>query len=310
MHHRPYQAEADVELLQAFNAAAIARTDHCGYLHPGDIPHHIFSGNKHYDPSKLLRIWEDERGVAAWALIGPRHKGYDVQVRPDLRGGGFEREVLRFADERTVELMRQHGIEGEKLLGNAFRCDTARAKLLTELGWIREDAPPYVLNRGTLVGLPNPVVPDGYRIRSAHGPEEATTLAEIHVACFGATWTPDLYRRYMQAPGYDADREYVAVAPDGGFAAFTVTWHDDHNRIGLLEPVGTHPEHRRRGLGKAVVLHALHRMKEAGMTWATVANTGTNESSRALYEACGFTPWRLIDDYIKPIPAWSDQLGA
>ena len=160
MHHRPYQAEADVELLQAFNAAAIARTDHCGYLHPGDIPHHIFSGNKHYDPSKLLRIWEDERGVAAWALIGPRHKGYDVQVRPDLRGGGFEREVLRFADERTVELMRQHGIEGEKLLGNAFRCDTARAKLLTELGWIREDAPPYELNRGTPVGLPDPVVPD------------------------------------------------------------------------------------------------------------------------------------------------------
>jgi len=310
IHHRLYQAVADVELLQAFNAAAIAETDHCGYLHPGDIPHHIFSGNKLYDPRELLSIWEEKHGVAAWVLIGPRHKGYDAQVRPDLRGGGFEREVLQLADERTVELMRQHGIEGDKLLGDAFRCDTARVKLLTELGWMREDAPPYVLNRRTLVGLPDPVVPDGYRIRSARGLEEAAALAGIHVAAFGATWTPKLYRRYMQAPGYAAEREYVVIAPDGTFAAFTVTWHDELNRTGLLEPVGTHPDHRRRGLGKAVVLHALHRMKEAGMIWATVANTGTNEASRALYAACGFTPWHLIDDYIKPIPAWSDQLGA
>lgn len=147
MQNRPYQGDSDVELLQAFNAAAIAETDHCGYLHPGDIPHHIFSGNKRYDPSEILRIWEDEQGVAGWVLVGPRHKGYDAQVRPDLRGGDFEREVLQFADQRTLELMRHHGIEGDRMLGDAFRCDTARAQLLTELGWTRDDAPPYVLNR-------------------------------------------------------------------------------------------------------------------------------------------------------------------
>ena len=69
MHHRPYQGDSDVELLQAFNAAVIAETDHCGYLHPGDIPHHTFGGNKLYDPSAILRIWEDEQGVAAWVLF-------------------------------------------------------------------------------------------------------------------------------------------------------------------------------------------------------------------------------------------------
>ncbi|MBN1859740.1 hypothetical protein JW848_11150 [Candidatus Bipolaricaulota bacterium] len=57
--------------------------------------------------------------MAAWVLLGPRHKGYDAQVRPDLRGGAFEREVLQYADERTVELMRRHGIEGDRLLGDA-----------------------------------------------------------------------------------------------------------------------------------------------------------------------------------------------
>ena len=264
MRHRPYQGNSDVELLQAFNAAAIAGTDHCGYLHPGDIPHHIFSGNKLYDPSELLRIWEDAQGVAAWVLVGPRHKGYDAQVRPDLRGEDFERGVLQFADERTAELMRRHGIEGDQLLGDAFRCDTARSQLLTELGWTRDDAPPYVLNRTSLVDLPDPIRPDGYSLRAARGPDEAAALAEIHVASFGAAWTPELYRRYMTAPGYAAEREFVVVAPNGSFAAFTVTWHDALNRTGLLEPVGTHPDHRCRGLGKAVVLHAMHQMKAAG----------------------------------------------
>jgi len=51
-------------------------------------------------------------------------------------------------------------------------------------------------------------------------------------------------------------------------------------------------------------------MKPAGMTHATVANTGTNEASRALYEACGLTPWHLIDDHVKPVPARRDKLRA
>ncbi|MBN1859743.1 GNAT family N-acetyltransferase [Candidatus Bipolaricaulota bacterium] len=158
-----------------------------------------------------------------------------------------------------MELMRRHGIEGDQLLGDAFRCDTARVRLLTELGWTREDAPPYVLNRTSLTDLPAAMLPNGYNIRSARGPEEAAALAEIHVAAFpGAAWMPQLHRRYMEAPGYAAEREYEVVAPGGGFAAFTVTWHDHLNRVGLLEPVGTHPDHRRRSLGKAVVPHAMH----------------------------------------------------
>lgn len=302
MEARPYKNDSDVVLLRAFNAVAIAATDHCGYLHPGDIPHHIFSGNKQYDPGDVLRIWEDDQGIAAWVLIGPRHRSYDAQVRPDLRGSNFEREVISFADERTIELMRRYEIEGDKLLGDAFRCDAARIKTLLELGWVKEDELPYVLNRTSLDEIPEPVLPDGYTIRSARGPEEAAALVDIHIAAFTkATWTPELYRRYMTAPGYAAEREFVVVAPDGTFAAFAIAWHDDVNRIGLLEPVGTHFEHRRKGLGKAVVLHAMHQMKAAGMTHATVANEGTNEASRELYKSCGFKPWHFIEDYSKAI---------
>ena len=50
-----------------------------------------------------MTIWEDDQGVAAWLLADPSHKSFDAQVRPDLRGDDFEREVLEYADDRTVE---------------------------------------------------------------------------------------------------------------------------------------------------------------------------------------------------------------
>jgi len=46
----------------------------------------------------------------------------------------------------------------------------------------------------------------------------------------------------------------------------------------------------------------MHRRKAASTTHAAVANTGTNDASRALYTACEFEPWRFLDDYVKPAP--------
>ena len=104
---RTYSGEADLKLLQDFNAAAIAVTDHCGYLHPGDIPHHLYNGNRYYDPTEVMTIWEDDQGVAAWLLVGPGHKTYTAQVRPDLRAGdvrGFAGAVDRNGHRHILHL--------------------------------------------------------------------------------------------------------------------------------------------------------------------------------------------------------------
>lgn len=63
------QTTHDVALLQAFTGAAIAETGGCGHVHPGDIPHRLFNGNKAYRPEQVLSIWEDNGGVAGWALV-------------------------------------------------------------------------------------------------------------------------------------------------------------------------------------------------------------------------------------------------
>ena len=301
MMRRTYTGEADLKLLQDFNAGAIAVTDHCGYLHPGDIPHHLYSGNRYYDPAELMTIWDDDRGVVAWLLVGPRHKSYDAQVRPDLRGSDFERKVLEYADERTVELMHRHDISGDCIYGDAFRGDTARVELLAALGWESDNESPYVLNRTDINSIDVPALPEGYSFRSAIGIEDAAALAEVHTASFGAGWTPELYRQFMESPGYAPERELVIQAPDGTFVAFTVVWFDHLNSTGLFEPVGTHKDHRRRGFGRAIVMYGLQQMAAAGMEFATVAHFGQNEAARGLYQACGFKPWYLLDGYIKHV---------
>jgi len=301
MIKRTYSGKPDLTLLQDFNAAAIAVTDHCGYLHPGDIAHHIYTGNKYYDPAEVMTIWEDDQGVAAWLLTTPRRKSYDAQVRPDLRGGDFEREVLEYADARLVELMQRYDITSDCLYGEAFRGDTARAEVLMALGWEPDNELPYVLNRTEINAIDVPALPAGYSFRSAKGVEDAAALAEVHNASFGVGWTAELYRQVMNSPGYAPERELVIQAPDGTFSAFTIIWYDRLNRTGLFEPVGTHRDHRRRGFGRALLMYGMQQMAAAGMESASVAHFGDNEAARGLYQACGFKPWHLLDGYIKRI---------
>jgi GNAT superfamily N-acetyltransferase len=301
MRRRTYTGEADLELLQDFNAAAIAATDHCGYLHPGDIPHHIYSGNRHYDPTEILTIWENDQGVAAWLLVDTSHKSYDAQVRPDLRGGDFEREILEYAEDRLVDFMRRYDVTSDRIYADAFRGDTARAELLTALGWAPDHELPYVLNRTEINPIDVPALPEGYSIRSANGIEDAAALVAVHNGAFGGSWTLELYRRLMESPGYGPERELVIQAPDGSFAAFTIIWYDHLNRAGLFEPVGTHKDHRRRGFGRVLMMYGMQQMAAAGMEVATVANFGNNEAARGLYQACGFKPWHMVNGYTKCI---------
>ena len=301
MKKRTYTGEADLKLLQDFNAAAIAETDHCGYLHPGDIPHHIYNGNRYYDPVELMTIWEDNRGIAAWLLADVKHKSFDAQVRPDLQGKDFELEVLGFAGERILELIQRYKISGDCIYADAFRGDTARIQVLEALGWRRDGELPYVLNHTEIQPVDVPALPAGFSFLSVRGVEDAAALAEVHNGAFGSIWTPDLYRKVMESPGYQPERELVIQAPDGTFAAFCIIWFDHLNHMGLFEPVGTHRDYWRRGFGKAIMQFGMQKMTAAGMKFASVAHFGTNQAARGLYQSLGFKQWHLLDGYTKHI---------
>lgn len=301
MRKRNYDQPTDITLLQIFNAQQSKQTGGCGYIHTGDIFYHIYSGNKVLNPQKILTIWEDENGVAAWMLSSPRRKEFEVQVRTDLREDEFEKEVLLYGEKRTIELMKEHNVESDTLNCDLFGCDNRRKQLLLELGWTAACEAEYVYNRMPLENLPKPVQTTGYHIRPVKGVEEAARVAEVHNASFGSNWTSEEYLRMMESPGYCHELEFIAESDTGAFAGFTLTWHDSINKSGLLEPVGVHRDHRRKGLGKALVLHAIHHMKESGLEYAIVMNEMANKAALNLYRSCGFNPWKRLDTYQKEI---------
>ena len=278
VYSRPYRDAADLARLQQYNAAQIAQ-DACGWLHPGDIPHRLFNSGRGHQPSDLLRLWEDDAGaIVGWAMFIPQ-KGFDVQSHD----AAVIAEALAWAESSLTA----DTIETEVWDGDAFR-----TAILTQHGFAPDpDALPYSLTHRTLDDLPPvPALPEGFSIRAAAGVEEAAALAAVHAGSFGSQWTAAQYARVMESPGYTAERELVVVAPDGRFAAFTVTWHDTLNRIGYFEPVGTHLDFRRIGLARALMIHGMHTMRANGMTqaWVLHESAEENPASAALYAGLGF----------------------
>jgi mycothiol synthase len=288
-HSRPYRDADDLARLQHYNAAQMAQ-DACGWLHPGDIPHRLFNAGRRHKPADLLRLWEDDAGeIAGWALAIPQ-KRFDVQSHD----AAVIVEALAWVESTLM---------GDSIETEVYDSDAFRKPILTQHGFAPDpDSLPYTVTIRALDDLPPvPSLPEGFSIRTAAGIHEAEALAAVHAGSFGSQWTTAQYAQVMESPGYSAEREFVVVAPDGRFAAFTVTWHDTLNRLGYFEPVGTHEDFRRLGLARAMMIHALHAMRAAGMTHASVVHESAQENpaSAALYAGLGFTPQYSTRSWVK-----------
>ena len=147
-----------------------------------------------------------------------------------------------------------------------------------------------MLTERDLTTLETPVLPDGYRFRTADeaGPDAAV---QAHLDAWGAiAYSLESYEGLRATPPYRGDLHVLVEAPDGTMAASAVMWLDEANRTVEFEPVGTHPDHRRRGLGHAMLLHGMERARAAGATHATVACLGAegHRRARGLYYGVGF----------------------
>ncbi|MER5896121.1 GNAT family N-acetyltransferase [Streptomyces sp. NPDC001876] len=146
------------------------------------------------------------------------------------------------------------------------------------------------LNQRDLTDLEQPVLPEGFRFRTADeaGPEAAV---QAHLdAWTPSTYTAEGYEGVRQTAAYRGDLHVLVEAPDGTMASSTIMWLDEANRTVEFEPVGTHPDYRRRGLGRAMLLHGMHRARAAGATRAMVACLGApgHPQARGLYYGVGF----------------------
>jgi len=120
---------------------------------------------------------------------------------------------------------------------------------LPDPGALGDDGGWTQLNQRDLTDVERPVLPDGFRFRTAHqaGPQAAV---QAHADAWAPTaYTAESYQGVRQTAAYRGDLHVLVQAPDATMAASTIMWLDEVNRSVEFEPVGTHPQYRRRGGG-------------------------------------------------------------
>jgi mycothiol synthase len=296
VQRRPYRDE-DLGRLQGVLQGWIGEQGRCGYDHSGVLPHRIYENLRGRRPvGDLVHIWADGPEVVGLSICLRFGCAFDVFLAPRLRGTTVEDELLEDAYRTTARFAEP---AEEYILTDVFGADQARRAALAKVGFTEYRVWDDVRERSLEIPIGQSTV-DGFVVRPATV-DDAEGLAAARNASFAPAWTGEQYRReVMDKPGYDPDREIVAVAPDGRIAAYAVYWSDTRNRLGLFEPVGTHRDFRRLGLGQAVMRHAMDRMRAAGLTSVSVNHNEDNVAARRLYESLGFVRTDRTYGYRRP----------
>ncbi|MEV0775570.1 GNAT family N-acetyltransferase [Streptomyces sp. NPDC050433] len=217
---------------------------------------------------------KDVTGAHLVYQVHPDHAGLVDEVIGwyDGTAADIERRVTpSAADEFALKRWAAHGYETDPdSLG-----DTG--------SWIQ-------VNERDLTDVAEPVLPDGFRFRTA-GEAGPRAAVQAHLDAWAPSpYTAEAYEGVRRTAPYRGDLHVLVEAPDGTMAASTIMWLDEANRTAEFEPVGTHPDYRRLGLGRAMLLHGMRLARAAGADHMTVACLGApgHPRARGLYYGVGF----------------------
>jgi GNAT superfamily N-acetyltransferase len=216
----------------------------------------------------------DVTGAYLAYQVHPDHAGLVDEVIDwyDATAPGLERTVLPGAeDEFALTRWAAHGYQPDL----AALSDTG--------SWTQ-------LNERDLTDVETPVLPAGFRFRTAEAAGPAAAVQAHLDAWAPSTYSAQAYEGVRRTATYRGDLHILVEAPDGTMAASTIMWLDEANKTAEFEPVGTHPGYRRLGLGRAMLLHGMHQARAAGATHMTVACLGAPglPKARGLYYSVGF----------------------
>jgi len=200
--------------------------------------------------------------------------------------------MFTWAEEHLAAGLRSEGARDLSTIWISEH-DSAAIAHLTVRGFQRGKDDNLVFMARSLDDLgPAPPLPPGFQVRPVAGEHEVEMRAAAQHSAFESSWDMARYvaryRRFMQSPVYEPERDLMVVAPDGRAAAFCIVWLDDVNRTGHFEPVGTHADFSRQGLGKAVLWAGLRLVQACGMETATVCPNSSSAAAVALYKSVGF----------------------
>ncbi len=197
---------------------------------------------------------------------------------------GLERTVLpTAAEEFALKRLAAHGYETD-------------VEALGDTGYWTQ------LNERDLSDVELPVLPIGFRFRTADGVDPQAVVRAHVDAWTPSAYTAQSYKDVRETAAYRGDLHVLVEAPDGTMASSTIMWLDQANGTVEFEPVGTHPGYRRLGLARAMMLHGMHLARAAGATRATVVCLGApgHPAARGLYYGLGFRALSRDAPLIKP----------
>jgi GNAT superfamily N-acetyltransferase len=245
------------------------------------------------------RLWFVDGRLAAWGWVHlpyrvPRSDGsfreaeaanLNWQVhpdRPELLAG-----ILGWYDDMAGDVDRLLAVQSADVQAHAIVAAHGYA-FDTEAGsdngsWVQ-------FNVRELTEVPDPVLPQGFRFRTAADVRVADSAKAHRDAWHPASLTEAAFERVRRTWPYRADLHPLIEAPDGTLAATAIIWLDEATQTAEFEPVGTHRDFRRRGLGTALQLYGMHLARAAGANRMLVACLGApaHPAARDLYYGVGF----------------------
>lgn len=271
VEERDYAGDNDLKRMQALAVGCWSAEGPLVGCAIGDPPWRMY---QHLDKLREVRVrlWLERGECVAWGWLWSAGGRLSFLTHPGRRE--LLDSILGWSEPDSVEVL-EHDLPSRSMLER-------RGYLLAEEeGWMNH------MLRG-LDNVPEPRVPDGYRLRTVRAEPDLAARVEVHRAAFAPSRVvPESYRQVTRAWPYRPELDCVVEAPDGTFAAFCLCWLDEENRVGELEPVGTHPEHQRRGLATAACRYALRALRSAGAGKAVVYSKAGYKAT-GLYEKLGF----------------------
>lgn len=295
---RPYETVADLWTMRRFlHRGWQFAGPNCGLYHPGDLSwQRALISPDVFPADGRIVLWERPDGeIAGYGWHYEKSSELLISVDPSLAGmpewDRIANDLLTWGEGRFA------GSTTAGFSTLALESDQQMISFLAGHGYapIREHRM-HSLEFDLAAGVPEPVLPEGYRIIAMTEDADLDERVRLHAEVWvPPRFTRDVYRRVRTSPGYDPTLDLVAVAPDGTYAAYAICWHSELLGNGEFEPVGTREAFRGRGLAKAVLHEALGRLIERGCRKGYVYSYEESVPACRLYLSAGF---RVINNWV------------
>lgn len=252
-----------------------------------------------WDSAHDSRVWEDANGrMLGFAMLWRRRREdtylvLDRFVQPDRATDDLAEAMLAWGVQRAEVIAAEKGtaitLYAAKLDSAILPVDHLASRGFSPLT-LKSERHNVYFARSLEMGIPAPVLPDGYEIRPLQSPED---IEAYHAIYDFAAVNPEHFQELLASEEYG---HLVVINPEGAFVAYCeysicrAEWQKSGVKIGWIDYVGTIPEEQQKGLGKALLLTSLNRLRNWGTETVQLVTISTNTPAVKLYQATGFAP--------------------